>query len=277
MVRRVAFGSFILLGMLPFLTADLWFFLAQRNARPGQFPPFEWLPSLTRLGRYAAANLLGGLSRYVGPAWQLPVSIVLGLVPFAGVGLVALQWRRIASPDTRWIMMAASLAPPLGLLALGRVFDNTPIELRYLVFSVPFAALLLAGALGALSSTVRLALTALLVAIQMLALAGMASRVETMQPARDTARAAQQLSPGTIVLLPLGNDGVGIVGAFAGELPPATPVADRSRHGPYPGLPHCAASRWRPWSRTTPAVWPWPKRRGSWPTRAGGGSPKASI
>ena len=36
----------------------------------------------------------------------------------------------------------------LGLLALGAVFNNTPIEVRYLAFSTPFLALLLAGALG---------------------------------------------------------------------------------------------------------------------------------
>ncbi len=212
------------LGMTPFLLADLWFFIAQRHARPGQFPPFEWLPSLSRLGRYAAANLLGGLPHYVGAAWQSPVFAALGLVLCVGVGLVAWRWQRIADPDTRWLLLAAAMAPPIGLLALGLAFDNTPIELRYLSFSVPFAALLLAGALDSLPATTRVALAVPLIAIQSLALAGMASRIETMQPARDTARAAQHLADDTIVLLPRGNDGVGIVGAFAREMPPDTPL-----------------------------------------------------
>ncbi len=212
------------LGMTPFLLADLWFFIAQRHTRPGQFPPFEWLPSLNRLGRYAAANLLGGLPHYVGGAWQRPVFAVLCLVLCVGVGLVAWRWRRIADPDTRWLLLAAAMAPAIGLLALGLAFDNTPIELRYLSFAVPFCALLLAGALGTLPATARLALTVPLVAIQSLALAGMASRIETMQPARDTARAAQHLADDTVILLPHGNDGVGIVGAFAREMPPATPL-----------------------------------------------------
>ena len=224
LTNRLAPAILIPLGMIPFLITDFWFFVAQRHARTGQFPPFEWLPSLGRLGRYAAANLLGGLPLYVGPAWQRPVSAVLVLVACAGVGLVAWQWRRIPGPDMRWLLLAAGMAPPLGLLALGLVFDNTPIELRYLAFSVPFVALLLAGALGALPSPVRPTLTVPLVAIQILALTGMATRTETMQPARDTARSAQQLARDTVVLLPLGNDGVGIVGAFAREMPPDTPL-----------------------------------------------------
>ena len=46
------------------------------------------------------------------------------------------------------------------------------------------------------------------------------TRPETMQPARATAVAAASLVDGGVVLLPHGNDGVGIVGAFAIESPP---------------------------------------------------------
>jgi hypothetical protein len=42
---------------------------------------------------------------------------------------------------------------------------------------------------------------------------------ETMQPARATAVAAASLVHGGVVLLPRGNDGVGIVGAFGIEAP----------------------------------------------------------
>ena len=45
-------------------------------------------------------------------------------------------------------------------------------------------------------------------------------RPETMQPARATATAAASLVQDGVVLLPRGNDGVGIVGAFAIESPP---------------------------------------------------------
>ena len=46
------------------------------------------------------------------------------------------------------------------------------------------------------------------------------TRPETMQPARATAAAAASLVRDGVVLLPHGNDGVGIVGAFAEESAP---------------------------------------------------------
>ncbi len=50
-------------------------------------------------------------------------------------------WRRGSSAKRPWaggsglrLVLAAAAAPPVGLLMLGAVFDNTPIELRYLSF-----------------------------------------------------------------------------------------------------------------------------------------------
>lgn len=101
-----------------------------------------------------------------------------------------------------------ALAPPLGLLALGIAFDNTPIELRYLAFAVPFVALLLAAALP------RPAVAAVL-AVQALSLAGMATRAETMQPQQAAAQGAAVLAgQHGVVLVPRGNDGVGVAGVF---------------------------------------------------------------
>jgi hypothetical protein len=45
-----------------------------------------------------------------------------------------------------------------------------------------------------------------------------------MQPARAAAHAAAALAQDGVVLLPRGNDGVGIVGAFAIEAPPGLPL-----------------------------------------------------
>src|SRR3954470_15549788 len=45
-----------------------------------------------------------------------------------------------------------------------------------------------------------------------------------MQPARLAAAEAAHLAGEAIVLLPAGNDGVGIVGAFGIEAPPALPL-----------------------------------------------------
>ena len=131
----------------------------------------------------------------------------------------------------------AAAAPPIGLLLLGFAFDNTPIELRYLAFATPFIGLLLAAALP---RHIRHAV----LAVQAIALLGLMTRPETMQPARATAIAAASLVGDGVVLLPHGNDGVGIVGAFAVEAPPAlrllvigrdaSPAQIRARASGYP-------------------------------------------
>ncbi len=139
--------------------------------------------------------------------------------------LVALRWRRIGRPAPRMLLVMGAAAPPLGLLLLGAVFGTTPIELRYLCFATPFLALLLAGAIGTLPRAGPV-LGAVVVAVQVLALAGMLTRPETMQPARAAARAASTLAgPNGIVLLPRGNDGVGVVGPFLAESPDAMKLA----------------------------------------------------
>jgi hypothetical protein len=114
----------------------------------------------------------------------------------------------------------AAGAPPVGLIVLGLVFNSTPIELRYLAFSTPFIGLLLAGALASVPRRAGLALGALVACTQALALLGLLTRPETMQPARATAAAAAALAGrGGLVLLPRGNDGVGVVGPFLAESP----------------------------------------------------------
>jgi hypothetical protein len=206
-----------LAGFLPFIALDLWFFIAQRNARTGQFPPFHMLASLQRLAHYTGANLFGGLPLYVPDRLQTPVTMVLAAMLAGLAALVIGRWRHIGDRAVNFYIGTAALAPPTGLLALGLLFNNTPIELRYLSFATPFIALLLAGALAALPRVIP----ALLLAVQAMAIVGLVLRPETMQPARATAQAAAALVDDGVVLLPYGNDGVGIVGAFAAEAPPA--------------------------------------------------------
>ena len=143
------------------------------------------------------------------------VAVMLGLL-----ALTIRQWRQIATPAARLLFVMAAAAPPVGLLLLGFVFNNTPIELRYLACATPFIGLLLAGAFAALPRAYGLICSGSLLAIQALALIGLMTSAATMQPARATAAAAASLAPDGVVLLPRGNDGVGIVGAFAIEAPP---------------------------------------------------------
>jgi hypothetical protein len=211
--RRAIAGP-ALLGFVAWLPADLWFFLAQKDSRVAQFEPFTLLAAVPRLARYAAATVFGGLPLYVDGLARAAVSAGLALLLISLLVVAVWRWRLIATPSVRRLFAMAALAPPTGLMLLGLAFNNTPIELRYLAFATPFVGLLLAGALPHSPRHVVLA-------IQALALLGLIVRSETMQPARATAMAAASLVDDGVVLLPRGNDGVGIVGAFAIESPSA--------------------------------------------------------
>jgi uncharacterized membrane protein len=224
------------LGFALWLPADLWFFLAQRQSRAGQFASFQPISALGRLARYTAANLFGGLPLYVDGVARTTVTAALAVL-LAVLAVLTIQRRhRIATSEFRLLLALCAAAPPAGLMLLGLAFHNTPIELRYLAFATPFLALLLAAALPRFVRHIVLA-------IQAIALLGLMTRPETMQPARATAIAAASLMRNGVVLLPHGNDGVGIVGAFAVESPPTlrllvigqneTPAEIRTRASRY--------------------------------------------
>jgi hypothetical protein len=265
-----------LLTAVPFLALDFWFFAAQHGARPGQFPPFEVWPSLLRLAEYQIASVFGGLPLYVNGGSRIAVGAIVGLMSAALVLYVGRARPLNAGPAIR-LVLAAAVATPIGLLLLGAVFDNTPIELRYLSFGLPFIALLIAWArlppgcrgrgwsghphlavLRAAKSRVtglipgwspetimtqtrawrEFILSLLLpvaLAIQLASIAGLLLSPRTMQPARAAATAAAGFVGDGIVLLPRGNDGVGIVGAFGIESPPGLPILLVSLTDPIAG------------------------------------------
>ncbi|WP_428377586.1 hypothetical protein [Lichenicoccus sp.] len=231
------------IGFAAILPLDLYFFAAQRGSRTGQFPPFHLLPSLGRLGKYTAANIFGGLPLYVGHAGGIVLGGLLVLGMAGLLALVALRWRRIGIGRARLLLAMAALATPVGLLLLGFVFNNTPIELRYVAFAMPFLALLVAGSLASLPPPAGYRVLIALLCLQALSLLGMMTRPETMQPQAQTARAAAGLErPGALVLVPYGNDGVGVLAAFVREAPASMrllsvalntdPAALRRRAGP---------------------------------------------
>jgi len=209
------------IGFALWLPVDFWFFLAQRHSRVGQFAPFDAVSGAVLLGRYTAANLLGGLPLYLEGSLQLATVIALALVLVGMLAMTIWQWRYIATPESRLLFAMAVVAPPIGLLLLGFAANSTPIELRYLAYTTPFVALLLSGAFASLPPRTGRTACGVLLAIQTLSLIGLMTRPETMQPARATATSAAALVQDGVVLLPIGNDGVGIVGAFAIEAPPA--------------------------------------------------------
>lgn len=235
--RRAVFVR-VAIGFAISLPVALWFFLPQRASRAGQFPAFDLLPALSRVAQYMAATIFGGLPLYAGGARPLISAALAALILI----LLAVSWRPlIARPLIAWPLLAlCAAAPPAGLLALGSVFNNIPIELRYLAFATPFMALLLAAALAG-----RPRLYALVLVLQAASIVGLATRPETMQPqSAATLAAARYVGTAGLVLLPRGNDGVGIVGSVLVSAPAdlrlylvtatAEPAAIRATASRYP-------------------------------------------
>jgi hypothetical protein len=203
---RVAILAFSL-----FIPADAWFFAVQHNTRAHQFAAFSCLHALALTAKDSAAAWFGGLPLYAG-AFATPVTAALLLL--AATTIVCIARNRT---ETTLPLTALTLATPAGLLALGFIFHNTPIEIRYLAFSLPYLSLLIAAA-------VPTPLRATLIAIQSLAIAGLALAPATAQPQSSAAHQAAALStPATLTLLPFGNDGVGIPGPFLWQALAAAP------------------------------------------------------
>ncbi len=194
-----------LAGLLPFLPACAWFYVAQRNSRIGQFQAFAAPHALALLAKDSGAAIFGGLPLYAGRYGPM---VALALAGLFLCGLALVLMRRHAHAPLFALLAAAT---PCGLLALGVIFGNTPIEIRYLAFSLPWLAMLLAPALPR-------PLLGLMLTVQAAAIAGLALAPATMQPQAAAARAAAA-DHDALVLLPFGNDGVGIPGPFIEAAP----------------------------------------------------------
>jgi hypothetical protein len=205
------------LAAVPFLALDGWFFAAQHGSRAGQFVPFSVWPSVVRLGEYQVASVFGGLPLYVDGIGRSVAGVAMGVLA-GGLALWVGRGRPLRAGFAIRLVVAAAVAPPIGLMLLGAMFDTTPIELRYLSFGLPFVALLMAWAPG------RRVVLPIVLAVQVASIAGLLLSPRTMQPVRAAAADAARLAGDGVVLLPRGNDGVGIVGAFGIEAPPALPL-----------------------------------------------------
>ncbi len=192
-------------GLMVFLPADYAIYAAQHATRAAQFERFSPLHALNLLVRDGGAAVFGGLPLYAGKAGAL-VAALLGLLLIAC--FISVLRRGHAY---RGLLAALALAPPAGLLALGLVFNTTPIEIRYLAFSLPYLALLLAACLPMrLMASYGLAGAA--------GVLGLMVAPSTMQPQGLAARDAIAV-PGALILVPFGNDGVGIPGPVIAALP----------------------------------------------------------
>jgi hypothetical protein len=199
--------AFTALGLALFLPPIGYFFVAQHNSRIGQFTAFSPINALILLAKDNGAALFGGLPLCAGRAGNF-VTATLAILITICAGFIVKNWQKNLS-----VFAVAALATPAGLLALGCVFKNTPIEIRYLAFSLPFIALLLA-------QTLPRRLLYLVLCIEACGIAGLIIAPATMQPQGLAARQLRKLAtPASLILLPFGNDGVGVPGPFIASVP----------------------------------------------------------
>jgi len=191
-----------------FLPAAGNFFLAQHDARPAPFIPFSLPHAIRLLAKDSAAAWFGGLPLYAPKILAPEITCLLILLAATTLYFIA----KHRTPNTL-PLAALTLSTPAGLLALGLIFNNTPIEIRYLAFSLPYLSLLIAAAAPK-------ALQTALILTESLAIIGLAVSPLTAQPQAAAARQAAALAtPATLTLLPFGNDGVGIPGPFIAAAP----------------------------------------------------------
>jgi hypothetical protein len=219
--RRRRHGLWLVAGLAPFVAGDAFFFWVQKGSRIGQFAPFAWGGFAQALAQSVGGAMLGGLPRYL-PAglWRWGLGGLLALLLALMLLLPLFRWRRIGAPGPRVLLALAALSTPCGLLFMGLAAHSTPVELRYLAFALPPFALLLAGAIGTLGPASRGVFLAFILGVQAASIGGLMTAPATMQPEGAAARlAARAAGTRGLVLLPRGNDGVGIVSAFLTAAP----------------------------------------------------------
>jgi hypothetical protein len=219
--RRPHRAGLLLLGFLPFILADFSFFLAQRDSRVGQFAAFSWPGMAAAMGHALGGAVLGGLPLYLpAGAPRRAAAAALALALAAILLLPALRWRHLGRPGPRLLLGLAAVATPIGLVAMSLASGTLPVEIRYFAFALPPLALLLAASLGSLPGFWPWRVLGAIVMVQAASIAGLMTRPETMQPEGAAARAAfRAVGDSGLVLLPRGNDGVGLVGAFLTAAP----------------------------------------------------------
>jgi hypothetical protein len=213
--------ALFLLGLIPFIAVDLSFFLDQRNSRIGQFPPFAWGPLAVAMAHSLGGAVFGGLPLYLPPgALRTGAGAALAMALGGLILLPVLRWRELGRQGPRLLLGMAAVATPAGLILMGAAAHTVPVQIRYFAFALPPLAMLLAASLASLPPQWRRPILATVLLVQAASVAGLMTRPETMQPEGAAARAAFRAVGTTgLVLLPRGNDGVGIVAAFLTAAP----------------------------------------------------------
>ena len=220
----------VLVAALAALPAILWaasFYLVQQT-HDWQFAPFGVGSMLVRIAQRYAAALFGGTPLYVPHPLQVPVTGLLGLLLLAALAVAALGLTRLVRDVPGRIVLAGTLAMPAALFAVGAAVGKETVELRYLIYGLPFLAMFLAHGWREQRVVPRAAGALLAVAFLAAQLAGavaMPFAHMTQQAARPAiAQIALLWQPGSLLLLPQASDTSGMTLDYGYEAPPDWPM-----------------------------------------------------
>lgn len=226
--RRLGAVAALAAAPLPFLAWTSTFFLVQ-DRRDWQFPPFHALQMLGRLAQNEAAALLGGTPLYFAGATRLAASGLLALLFAAVVVAAVASFVALRREPGTCVVAAGAATMPCALFGLGLAFHHQASEPRYMLYGIPFLALLLARGLSRqrlLPPRAASALLACLLAAELAGTAGLVFSRSMQQDARPAmAEIARQWTPDAILLLPEAADTTGMTIDYLFEAPPRWPLA----------------------------------------------------
>jgi hypothetical protein len=231
----------VMVAVVAALPPILWAasYYAEQQTHDWQFAPFSVGGMLLRIAERYGAALFGGTPVYVPHAFARPVSALFGLLLLTALAIAATAARRMLRDVTGWMVLVGTLVMPVTLFIVGAVDGKETVELRYLIYGLPFLAMFLARGWREQRLVTRRARTALAAAVvgaQLVGAAAMPFAHMTQQAARPAmAEIGELWQPGALLLLPQATDTSGMTLDYAYEAPPDWPMllmtADESPTG----------------------------------------------
>lgn len=230
LLKRRCLGAVAALAVTP-LPMVAWastYFLVQ-DRRDWQFPPFQAIQMLRRVAQDEAAALLGGTPLYFTGSAQLAVGGLLVLLLLAvAVAVVAALLALRREPEA-WVIATGAVAMPCVLFGLGLVFHRQASEPRYMLYGIPFLALLLTRGMSReqyVPSAVIDGFFACLLAAELVGSGGLLFSRSMQQDARPAiAEIMRQWKPGALLLLPEAADTTGMTVDYVFEAPDRVQMA----------------------------------------------------
>jgi hypothetical protein len=228
-LARRQIGAVVIAGVTaaPAIGWAASFYLVQPT-HDWQFPPFGIASMAARTAKEYAAALFGGTPVYVPHTLMMPVAGLLGGLLLVALGVAALGGRRMAADAPGRIILAGTLAMPIALFAVAAAVGKETVELRYLIYGLPFLAMFLARGWRAQRLVPRPAcavLAAAFLTAQLIGAVAMPFAHITQQAARPAiAQISRLWQPGSILLLPEADDTSGMTLDYAYEAPAGWPL-----------------------------------------------------